>query len=153
MEYGVSGVVREKQKAFRGTYILSNVIGICLCVLSAIPILAGSFLQNDFYTMVLLCVTFVIAGIGVFLLILNGVRWASMQKLLKQGEYTLKEKEKSSIKETVGFIYWPVLTAIYLIWNFTANAWEISWIVFAVGGILFGALMAICDHFIGREKK
>lgn len=153
LEYGVSGMVKEKQKAYRSKYILHNVIATCLCVLSPVPVMSGAFFENEFLVVILLGITMIIAGIVAYLFVLNGVRWASMQKLLKEGEYTLKAKKNSGIKETVGLVYWLILTAIYLVWSFTADAWNISWLVFAVGGVLYAALMAICNLFAGREAK
>lgn len=150
LEYGVNGMVKEKQKAFRSKYILSNVIATCICVLSPIPVMSAAFMEKEFLMVILLCVTMMIAGIGTGIFIINGVRWASMQKLLKEGEYSLKEKKKSGIKETIGLVYWLVLTAIYLVWSLTTNDWEITCLVFAVGGFLFVALMAICNLFVNR---
>lgn len=152
LEYGVSGMVKEKQKAYRGKYILYNVIATCICILSPIPVLSGAFIEKEFLMVILLGVTMVIAGIGACIFIINGVRWASMQKLLKEGEYSPKEKKKSGIKETVGLVYWLVLTAIYLVWSFTTYAWNITWLVFAAGGVLFVAVMAICDLFVDKEQ-
>ena len=45
------------------------------------------------------------------------------------------------------------MTAIYLTWSFLTNHWHISWIVFAVGGVLFQAVMSICDYFSDRKGK
>lgn len=56
------------------------------------------------------------------------------------------------IKEIVVLVYWLVLTAIYFIWSFTTNAWKISWLVFAVGGVLFAVLMAICNLFTDKKQ-
>ena len=64
-----------------------------------------------------------------------------------------EEKTKSGIREVVGAVYWCVLTAIYLTWSFLTNHWHISWIVFAVGGVLFQAVMSLCDYFSDRKGK
>ena len=48
-EYGVSGMVKEKQKAFKGTYAKYNIIGACICVLSPIPLLLSAFTYEDFF--------------------------------------------------------------------------------------------------------
>ena len=100
----------------------------------------------------MLAVTMILAGIGASLFIVVGVQNASMQKLLKEGEYTEKEKKRSGLREVVGFAYWGVLTAIYLTWSFLAGHWHISWIVFAVGGVLFSVVMRICDHIADRYE-
>lgn len=152
LEYGVKGMVTEKQRMFRPTYIRSNIIATCLCVVSPVPLIAASFSSNEFLVITMLAVTMLIAGIGVFLFILNGVQWESMQKLLREGEYTPHCIKKNKIKEAISQIYWLVLTAIYLWWSFTRNAWKISWIVFVIGGLLFSVVMAICDIFIDKDK-
>ena len=54
-----------------------------------IPVMSGAFMEKEFLMVILLGVTMIIAGIGVCIFILNGVLWASMQKLLKEGEYSL----------------------------------------------------------------
>lgn len=152
LEYGVRGMVQEKQKAYRNTYIKSNIIATCLCVLSPIPIFIGAFTEDEVVVIVMLCLMMAIAAVGVFIFIQAGVRWASMQKLLKEGEFSPHEKKKAGIKETIGLVYWLLLTAVYLTWSFLTNDWHITWIVYAVGGVLFAALMAACDLFINKNK-
>ncbi len=100
----------------------------------------------------MLAVTIVIAGVGASAFIVVGVRWASMQKLLRQGEYAGKEKKKHGLCEAVGFAYWGVLTAIYLTWSFLADHWHISWIVFAVGAVIFPAVTKICESIADKRN-
>lgn len=151
-EYGVAGMVKERQKAYKGTYTKLNVIGACLCILSPIPLFMGAFTENDFFTVIMLTVTLILAGIGAVFFILAGVRWASMQKLLKEGDFTAQEKRKNRIKETVSTIYWLTATAIYLGWSFWTDDWEDTWIVWPIAGVLFAAVMGICSLLIDREK-
>lgn len=153
LEYGVSGMVKEKQKEYRDKYVRCNIIATSVCIISIIPLLTANLYEFDFYTLNMMCVTITIAGIGASMFVLNGIRWSSMQKLLKEGEFTIEEKKKSGVRERVGTVYWLSLTAIYLIWSFISNDWEITWIVFAAGGVLFAAVMAICNLCIGRKNK
>ena len=95
----------------------------------------------------------IIAGIGAGMFIVAGTQNASMQKLLKEGDFTEKEKNRTGVKEVVGFCYWGVLTAIYLAVSFLNNQWHLSWIIFAVGGILFPVVMCICNYFADKHKK
>lgn len=106
----------------------------------------------------------IVAGIGASIFIVVGVQNASMQKLLKEGEFTEKEKKRTSVKEAVGFAYWGVLTAIFFIWGFLGNdgsgiqgnswiSWRYNWIVFAVGGILFPIVMMLCNLIADKDKK
>lgn len=82
-----------------------------------------------------------------------GIQNASMQKLLLEGEFTTKEKKRTKIKETVGLYYWVIVTAIYLSLSFLASAWEYSWLVFAISGILFPVVMNICNYFADKNNK
>lgn len=102
---------------------------------------------------VALALLMIIAGIGAGMFIVAGAQKASMQKLLKEGEFTDKEKKKTGIRESVGFCYWGILTAIFLTWSFLTNHWHISWLVFAIGGILFPMVMCICNLIADKQKK
>lgn len=153
LEYGVKGIVTERKKQFRDVYVRWNIIASCVCIFSPIPLITSSFAENEILSVVMLAITMIIAAIGVAIFIIVGVQNASMQKLLKEGEYTEKEKKKSGLREIIGFAYWGILTAIYLVWSFLANSWHISWIVFAAGGILFHVVINICDYFVDKKEK
>lgn len=94
-EYGVHGMVTEKKKNYRGTYAACNIVATCICILSIIPLFLSILLKGDLLpTVLLLCLTILLAGLGVVLFILCGVRWASMAKLLQEADYAYCEKEK-----------------------------------------------------------
>lgn len=151
-EYGVVGMVKERQKAYRRVYTKCNVIGTCLCILAPVPLLIGFFTENDFFAVLMLTVTMLIAGIGSVFFIVAGVRWASMQKLLKEGEFSPREKRKSRIKEAVGTVYWLTAAAIYIAWSLLTNDWEITWVVWPIAGILFAVVMCLCNLLIDRKE-
>ncbi len=153
LEYGVRGIVKEKIKAFSGTYAICNIIATCLCIFSPVPLVISAFTEDTMLICSMLGVTMVFAGIGASLFIVAGVQNASMKKLLKEGDYTLEGKRKSAIKDRVGSIYWGIIVAIYLILSFTTEAWKNTWLVFAVGGVLFPVLMAVCDTLINKNKN
>lgn len=152
-EYGVLGMVREKQKAFRPTYIKCNILATSLCILSPAALFAGMLAKEEFVMVVLLAVMMLIVGVAVVLFILAGVTWASMQKLLQEGEFTVAQKRKSSISSTVSTVYWLVVTAVYLAVSFAGNAWAASWIVWPVAGVLYAAVMTVCNLLIARREE
>ena len=153
LEYGVKGLVTEKKNAFRPTYIAYNIIATCLCISSVVPLVMLSFTENEVLVAAALALLMVIAGIGAGMFIVAGTQNASMQKLLKEGDFTEEEKKRTSVKEVVGFCYWGVLTAIYLAVSFLNNQWNLSWIIFAVGGVLFPVVMCICNYIADKDKK
>ena len=152
LEYGVKGVVTEKKNSFRPTYIAYNIIATCLCIFSAVPLVILSFTENEVLVTVAIALLMLIVGIGVGMFIVVGTQNASMQKLLREGEFTEKRKNRTSLKETVGFCYWGVLTAIYLAVSFLNNQWHFSWLIFAVGGVLFPVVMCICNLIADKKK-
>ena len=164
LEYGVKGLVTEKKNTFRPTYIAYNIIATCVCIFSVVPLVLLSFSENEILVAVALALLMIIAGIGAGMFIVAGTQNASMHKLLKEGEFTEKEKKRTSVKEAVGFAYWGVLTAIFFIWGFLGNdgsgiqgnswiSWRYNWIVFAVGGILFPIVMMLCNLIADKDKK
>ena len=164
LEYGVKGMVTERKKKFRDTYIKFNIIAACVCIFSPIPLIISGFTENELLVIMMLALLMIVAGIGASIFIVVGGQNASMQKLLKEGEFTEKEKKRTSVKEAVGFAYWGVLTAIFFIWGFLCNdgsgiqgnswiSWRYNWIVFAVGGILFPIVMMLCNLIADKNKK
>ena len=153
LEYGVKGLVTQKKNVFRPTYVAYNIIATCLCIFSVVPLVMLSFTENEMLVVVALALLMVIVGIGVGMFIVVGTQNASMQKLLKEGEFTEKEKNRTNVKEVVGFCYWGVLTAIYLVVTFLTNYWHLTWIIFAVGGVLFPIVMCICNLIADKKNK
>lgn len=152
-EYGVSGLVRERQKAYKAAYARNNILGACICVLAPIPLFLGVCTDDETTVVLALCVTLLLAGIGAVLFILAGVRWASMQKLLQEGEFAAQEKRKNKQKQPIATAYWLTATAVYLAWSFWSNAWELTWIVWPIAGVLFAGVMCLCNLLMERKNK
>ena len=95
LEYGVSGMVKERQNRMSEAHTRDTVLGICLCVLSAVPIFAGMFSENKAYAVIGICGLLFMVACGVLVLIRSGILWESTQKLLQEGDYTVAEKEMS----------------------------------------------------------
>lgn len=152
LAYGVAGMVREKQKAFRDSYVKGNITGTCLCILSPLVLLLGAFTVNAMVTVSFLAAMLVIIGIAVGIFITVGVQWASMERLLREGEFSPKESSKSRLSGTISSVYWLLATAIYLVWSFVTNNWHITWILWPIAGILHVAVMAIVNLLTEKEK-
>lgn len=150
VEYGVRGMVKERQKDFSKTYVRCNIIGSCLCVISPVPLFSA--MSESFLTVVMLALTILIAGIGVVFLITGGVRFASFQRLLKEGPFTEEEKRKDRVKKSVGGIYWLTVTALYLAFSFATDNWEMTWVVWPVAGVLFAMVMVACNLLVARKE-
>lgn len=145
-EYGVAGMVKERQKAFKPTYDHMNTIGTVLCVLSFVPLFAVMAVRQDgFFMTMAVCLLLAVVGIGVYFFVYGGTIYGSMEKLLEEGDYTRKEKSRKSITGPVSVIYWLAVTAVFLIGTFGPNGNgqpRYSWIIWAVAGVLYAAVLA-----------
>lgn len=84
--YGVSGLVREKQKELHGFYVKSNLIGVILCIVGTVLLVVSGFFGNDVLPVYMLAAMLVLVGVAVYLFTYAGVRWASLQLLLREGK-------------------------------------------------------------------
>ena len=83
-EYGVSSMVKERREQYRERYMRNNIIGVCLCILAAIPLFASAALdaENLLLPVGMLCLTLVIVAFGVRLLVGCGTVWGGFERLL-----------------------------------------------------------------------
>jgi hypothetical protein len=89
LAYGVSGMIRERQKAFKDTYTKCNIIGVCLCILAPIVLILGFFTINPLVTACFVSGMLILISIAVGLFVWVGVQWASMEKvrrMVRSGE-------------------------------------------------------------------
>lgn len=143
-EYGVTGMVKERQKQFKDTYYKGNIIGVCFCILALIPVFIVA-ITNENQAAVVLAVPLLLlmVGIGVFFFVRVGIIWATIQKILQEEDYSVEAKKNSKKNEAVVTIYWTVVLAIFLGYSFITSDWGSGWIIWAVAGVLFAAFMAI----------
>lgn len=147
LAYGVEGMVKEHQSKLHERHIKSCVIGICLCVLSAIPILISAFFEKaDGEVLVGVSLTLAMIAAGVYILIKDGIPWETTKKLLQQDDYTIENKQAESTYEPLSMIYWSVITAIYLGWSFFTMEWEKTWIIWPVAGVFYDAVYGIAVY-------
>lgn len=151
-EYGVSGMVKSKMKAYKGTYSKYNIIGVTLCILSVLPVILSSFADKDLTDGIGVIGTLFMVAVGVFMLVTVGTIWSSFNVLLQEGEYSVEGKAKSKVVGSIAGIYWLLATALYLFISFYYGAWDKSWMIWPVAGVLFGAVAAITNLVIKSKK-
>lgn len=152
-EYGVDGMVRERQREYRNRYERSMIVGVCLCVLAPCVLFASIMSEREFVYVLGVCGLLLIVGLGLLFLIPAGMRWAGMEKLLKAGEYTAQEKRKSKTRGLIARAYWLTATAVFLAAGFITDAWDRVWIVWPVAGVLFAVVIAVSELVISRKPE
>lgn len=153
-DYGVIGMVKDQKNKYQGTYTRYHIIGTCCCIFAATPLFTMMmFTEEDFMMAMAVCVLLFIVAVGVYFFVVAGIRWESMQKLLQEGDYTIDNKKKEAAFEPVSKAYWLIVTAVYLGYSFYTNAWEISWIIWPVAGVLFAAVKVMYVAAVHRKNK
>ena len=149
--YGVRGIVEKRKEEYEETYRQGIVIGVVLCIAGAIPlILAGALGANDFVASIFVCVLLCLVALAVHFFIGRGLVRESFTKLLQEGDYTKDMKQGGKVVEKIAGVYWCLVTAAFLAWSFLGNAWGISWVIWPVAGVLFGAIA--CAVRLMRKK-
>ena len=154
-EYGVSGMVKERKQGFAAVYTRLNIIGTVLCILSAVPLFVTMCMETaDIVYVAAVCLLLVIAGIGCVAFTYGGTINASMERLLEEGDYTRPQKKHHKLMGTVTMIYWLTATAVFLLYTYGPHGNgqpRYSWIIWAVAGVLYAAVMGIV-RIISRSR-
>ena len=150
--YGVDGMVREKKSRFEKKHSLFTAIGVVMCILSCIPLIAvgviASMAGNESIIPAMVGVLLILVAVGVnFIIRVNNIM-ESYNKLLQEGEYTLRGKRANKVTKKIAGIYWPIVLGGYLAWSFITMKWEMTWIVWPVAAVLFGAVCGITKSFM-----
>ena len=147
-EYGVNGMVKERRDAYAETHSRRMIIGVMMCIISAVPLLGTqvSRYSNNTDLLPILGVTLllVMCAAGVKLIVLTCTRQGGFDRLLEEGDYTRLNKKAGKYDG----VYWAIATAVYLCWSFATSRWEFTWIVWTVAGAMFAAYREIMKAIV-----
>ena len=168
-EYGVSSMVRERRKAYEPTASRCTILGVVLCILAVVPLMLGVGLASsdvaallvrvapaDVYAAAAVDALLLLVACGVGVLVWSGTYTGAMDQLLEEGDYTRKKKARSGVMSTVSLIYWLSVTAIFLFYTFGPKGNgqpQYSWFIWAVGGVLYAAVMGIVSLVLYHKDK
>lgn len=168
-EYGVSGMVRERRKAYEPTASRCTILGVVLCILAVVPLMLGVGLASsdvaallvrvapaDVYAAAAVDALLLLVACGVGVLVWSGTYTGAMDQLLEEGDYTRKKKARSGVMSTVSLIYWLSVTAIFLFYTFGPRGNgqpQYSWFIWPVGGVLYAAVMGIVSLVLYHKDK
>lgn len=106
-EYGVTGMVRQRQQEYKDTHTRLVTVGVVLCVLAAVPLFAAMCISgSDLLYIAAVCALLVLVAIGCLALVTAGVYQGAMEQLLEEGDYTRPQKKHHKLMGTVTMIYW-----------------------------------------------
>ena len=153
LSYGVKGIVEKKKEEREqkdNKAIASAIIMYILCV---IPIILVSISESEVLQLSAIILLLIIVSAATNILIKKLSVISSYNMLLQVEDYTLKNKK---LREKMsGYItaFWLIITAIYLAVSLYTNRWEITWVIFAAGAVMFAAFYFILkSHFNNKMK-
>lgn len=143
--YGVTGMVKEKQKEYAQAHATRLSVGVMLCILSAVPLLSLSIIFEDKVYIITAAVSLLllIAAAGVNLIVRTSIIAGGFQQLLQEKDYSAKRKREKAYLSPFESIYWAVVLAGYLIWSFVTNRWGLTWIVWPIAAVLYAVFAEI----------
>lgn len=155
-EYGVEGMVRQRQREYKDTHTRLVTVGVVLCVLAAVPLFAAMCINgSDLLYIAAVCALLVLVAIGCLALVTAGVYQGAMEQLLEEGDYARGQKKHRRVLGTVSTIYWLAATAVFLIYTYgpSGNGQpRYSWIIWAVAGVLYAAVMGVVRLLLRGRK-
>ncbi|MDE5996090.1 MAG: XRE family transcriptional regulator, partial [Eubacterium sp.] len=127
--------------------------GVVFWVRGAVPIIAGANISgdNDIVVMTCLCISIFIVAVGVMLLTRVNTINNAFNMLLQEGDFSKDKKKRNPLVSVVCVTYWLSAVAIFLLWSFLTDKWDLSWIVWPVAGVLFPAVLLVVEHISRKE--
>lgn len=153
-EYGVDGMVKDRIRKYKDTYMKGNIIATVMCIISPMPLICTSVLENELLCVCMTGLLMLICACAVYIYISVGVKWAALQRINKNPEYTVSKKDdkNGNLKGMVNSIYWALATGIYFAWSFLTFDWHITWIVWVIAGVLDPVVNIICDNISKSDE-
>ena len=151
LDPGLRESLVQQQEQLRHSYNLCNLIGVCLCILSVLPLLLSAVFGareelSDVAPLFGLCLLLLMVAVAVFLFTFAGIQWESYKKLLQQEGYSVERKVEQ--KNPLHNIYWSSVTALYLLYSFATGHWGTSWIIWIVATPIYKGLKV----FLRRDR-
>lgn len=124
------------------------VIGVVLCILAVVPMfLCAAADMEEFYLAMSLNLMFLLASMAVYLFVSAGLYYGCFNQLLQQGDYSPEQKRLEHFRSA----YWCVIVALYLVVSFLTGRWDLTWLIWAVAGVIFAAIINILTAKFSKQ--
>lgn len=153
--YGVTGMVRERQKALQPKLMAHIVIGVCLCIIAIICFIASDLSGNLIHLpeSYFVAFGFGISAIAVYLFVSVGIPYGAYKRLLQEGDFSARSKAMDRKTGPIIAIYWLLVTAIYLGYSLITTDWMHSWIIWPLAGVLCAVLAIVLQMVYKKHDK
>lgn len=157
LEYSTDTFIHDERERYVTAHALRLTGGILLCCLCWLPCMVADALFSSVEILsegIAPVVLFVAVGIGVLMIVQTNSENNAYETLLSLNYGSPMAKEKKARGENIPdynnktvdivmHVFWPTVTCIYLVWSFLTFSWFISWIIWPIAGVIFGALKTV----------
>lgn len=144
----------EEKQDYEHKYIVALTVATVICILSVLPLMiAAAFDPADIVFVICICGLLTVDSVAVGIFIVFGNKHAAYKKLLEEGEYSARNKSKWNSQEVISGAYWSVAVEAYLLWSFISGAWQTTWIIWPIAGVLYGAICAVIGAITHKSIK
>lgn len=151
-EYGVDGMARERLAASEPYNTRALTVGVLLCVLGCVPLVITAVLGAPSVVIVaMVCLLLLAIGCAVYMFIAICGVYSSYKVILQADDYTAEQKRRNKKLEPLSRIYWLFITVVYLAVSFITGRWDITWIIWAVSGVLFALIRVVGESLINTR--
>ena len=151
-EYGVDGMARERLAASEPYNTRALTVGVLLCVLGCVPLVITAVLGAPSVVIVaMVCLLLLAIGCAVYMFIAICGVYSSYKVILQADDYTAEQKKRNKKLEPLNRIYWLFITVVYLAVSFITGRWDITWIIWAVSGVLFALIRVVGESLINTR--
>lgn len=151
--YGVAGMVEEKKKDYESIHTNATALGVIMCILSSVPLIASAFFASDWVVVCMVALLLTIIAIAVNIFVRVNSIWDCYNKLLEFGDYSYEKKQLRKVKSRVAGIYWIVALGIYLAWSFLTTSWEYTWVVWPIAAVLYAGICSVIDAVVKVDRR
>ena len=139
-------------QALRGKTVLTTILGVIIILMSPVVFMLFAAIGRP-YAIGIAVMLFMIA-IAVFGFGYSGTLSGSYDILLQRKGYapSYKRQQDDKIVAAVAAVWWPLCVCIYLGWSFWSGRWGITWIIWPVSALLFGAFAGARSILTGRDS-
>ena len=146
LDYKTEQMVRIAQQRDEEIYKPAINVSVILYILSALPIVITPLVFDiDGLSVISVVITLIIVAFSTYNIISKIGSSEACNVLLQEGDYSVKRKSNKSY-QIVSQVYWCVIVAVYLGYSFMTGNWHMSWIIWPVAGVLFGAIKAVTER-------
>lgn len=144
--------LENKLKQNHSKFTAFTIAGVSLCIASPFCIFIGSAISDEASTYGVVALMLIVT-IAVYIFINSSSLQDPYKKLLQLGEYNVVQRKNNRVIGAVAAVVWPIAVCIFLLLSFLFNLWHISWVVFPITGILFGAFCTFYNATHNETKN